>query len=148
MSIVSPRKGGGRTGTNPAASDQSVQSIESVRRKGRMEQVIESLATGLSNGVAWLAENGILFGIFAIIWIAFAVGLIWSQGSLDQAWNAIRGLPLIVQVVVWLLFLPVMIGLWIWETSWPLIVRLVLVVGVAGWNLLMFLPKALQAARP
>ena len=113
-----------------------------------MEQVIETVATGLSNSVAWLAENGVLFGIFAIIWIAFAVGLIWSQGSLDQAWNAIRGLPLIVQVVVWLLFLPVMIGLWIWETSWPLIVRLVLVVGVAGWNLLMFLPKALQAARP
>lgn len=113
-----------------------------------MEQVIESLATGLGNSVAWLAENGVLFGIFAIIWIAFAVGLIWSQGSLDQAWNAIRGLPLIVQVVVWLLFLPVMIGLWIWETSWPLVVRLVLVVGVAGWNLLMFLPKALQAARP
>jgi ABC-type amino acid transport system permease subunit len=110
--------------------------------------VIETVATGLSNSVAWLAENGVLFGIFAIIWIAFAVGLIWSQGSLDQAWNAIRGLPLIVQVVVWLLFLPVMIGLWIWETSWPLVVRLVLVVGVAGWNLLMFLPKALQAARP
>jgi len=113
-----------------------------------MEQVIETVATGLSNSVAWLAENGVLFGIFAIIWIAFAVGLIWSQGSLDQAWNAVRGLPLIVQVVVWLFFLPVMIGLWIWETSWPLIVRLVLVVGVAGWNLLMFLPRALQAARP
>ena len=113
-----------------------------------MEQVIESLASGLGNSVAWLAENGVLFGIFAIIWIAFAAGLIWSQGSLDQAWTAIRGLPLIVQIFVWVLFLPVMIGLWIWETSWPLIVRLVLVVGVAGWNLLMFLPKALQAARP
>jgi len=113
-----------------------------------MEQVIETVATGLSNSVAWLAENGVLFGIFAIIWIAFAVGLIWSQGSLDQAWNAVRGLPLIVQVVVWLFFLPVMIGLWIWETSWPLVVRLVLVVGVAGWNLLVVLPKALQAARP
>ena len=49
-----------------------------------MEQVIESLASGLGNGVAWLAENGVLFGIFAIIWIAFAAGLIWSQGSLDQ----------------------------------------------------------------
>ena len=96
-----------------------------------MEQVIESLASGLGNSIAWLAENGVLFGIFAIIWIAFAAGLIWSQGSLDQAWNAIRNLPLVIQVVVWVLFLPVMIGLWIWETSWPLVVRLVLVVGVA-----------------
>jgi ABC-type amino acid transport system permease subunit len=113
-----------------------------------MEQVIETLASGMGNSIGWLAENGVLFGIFAIIWVLFAAGLMWSQGSLDQAWNAIRGLPLIVQIVVWVLFLPAMIGLWIWETSWPLVVRLVLVVGVAGWNLLMFLPKALQAARP
>ena len=111
-----------------------------------MEQLIETVASGLGNSVASLAENGVL-GIFAIMWIAFAAGLIWSRGSLDQAWQATRGLPLIVQVVVWVLFLPVMIGLWIWETSWPLIVRLVLVVGVAGWNP-VFLPRALQAPRP
>ena len=120
----------------------------SVRRKGRVEQVIEALGSGLGNGVGWLAENGVLFAIFAIIWVAFGAALIWSQGSLDHAWQAIRDLPLIVQIVVWVLFLPVMIGLWIWETSWPIVVRLVLVVGLAGWNLMMFLPKALQAARP
>jgi ABC-type amino acid transport system permease subunit len=110
-----------------------------------MEQIIERLASGLGTSVAWMAEGGILFAIFAVIWVAFAASLIFSQGSVDQAWQAIRGLPLIVQIVVWILFLPVMIGLWVWETTWPLIVRLVLVVGVAGWNLFMFLPKALQA---
>jgi ABC-type amino acid transport system permease subunit len=121
---------------------------EPTRRKGPMEQVIEALASGLGNSVAWLAENGILFGVFALIWVAFGVGLIWSQGSIDQTWQTIRGLPLIIQAVVWLLFLPVMIGLWIWETTWPLVVRLILVVGIAGWNLLVFLPRALQAAKP
>jgi len=60
----------------------------------------------------------------------------------------IRDLPLIVQAVAWLLFLPVMVGLWVWETTWPLIVRLLVVLGLAGWNLLVFLPKALQGARP
>ena len=110
-----------------------------------MEQVIESVASGMGNSVGWLAESGTLFAIFAIIWVAFAFGLIFSQGSVDQAWQTIRDLPLIVQIVVWLLFLPVMIGLWVWETSWPLIVRLMLVVGIAGWNLFMFLPRALQA---
>jgi hypothetical protein len=113
-----------------------------------MEQVIEALGSGLGNAVGWLAANGVLFVIFAAIWIAFAAGLIWSQGSLDQAWTAVRGLPLLVQIVVWVLFLPVMVGLWVWETSWPLVVRLVLVLGVAAWNLLVFLPKALQGARP
>ena len=109
-----------------------------------MEHVIETVATGLGNGIAWMAETGILFAIFAVIWIAFAAGLIVSQGSVDQAWQTIRELPFLVQVVVWILFLPVMIGLWIWETSWPLVVRVVLVVGVAGWNLLVLLPKAFQ----
>jgi ABC-type amino acid transport system permease subunit len=113
-----------------------------------MEQIIDTLATGLGNSVGWLAEHGVLFGIFAIIWIAFAIGLVWSQGSIDQAWQAIRGLPLIVQLVAWVLFLPAMVGLWVWETTWPLVVRLILVVGIAGWNLLILLPKAAQVARP
>jgi len=39
---------------------------------------------------------------------------------------------------VWLLFLPVMIGLWIWETSWALILRVALIVSLAGWTLLVF----------
>jgi hypothetical protein len=110
-----------------------------------MEQVIEALATGLGNSVGWLAEHGVLFAFFAVLWVAFGAALIWSQGSLDQAWQAVRDLPLLGQIVVWVLFLPVMAGLWIWETSWPIVVRLVLVLGLAGWNLLMFLPKALQA---
>jgi hypothetical protein len=113
-----------------------------------MDQLIETLASGLGNGVGWLAEHGVLFGIFALIWVAFGAGLVLSQGSLDQAWQTIRGLPLIVQAAAWLLFLPVMVGLWIWETTWPLIVRLVLVVGIASWNLLVFLPRAAQAVRP
>jgi Flp pilus assembly pilin Flp len=110
-----------------------------------MEQVIEPLASGLGNSVTWMVEHGVLFVIFAVIWVAFAAGLIWSQGSVDQAWQSIRDLPLILQIVVWVLFLPVMLGLWIWETSWPLIVRVVLVIGIAGWNLLMFLPRAAQS---
>jgi ABC-type amino acid transport system permease subunit len=113
-----------------------------------MEQLIETLASGLGNTVAWMAETGILFGIFALVWMAFGVGLVWSQGTIDQAWEFIRGLPLLLQIVVWVLFLPVMIGLWIWETTWPLALRLLLVIGVAGWNLLMFLPRAAQIARP
>ena len=133
------------TAVQPGVSHEPTQGVDADRRKGRMEQVIETLASGLGNGVAWMAETGILFAVFAVIWVVFGAGLIFSQGSVDQAWQTVRGLPLIAQVIVWVLFLPVMIGLWVWETSWPLIVRLVLVVGVAGWNLFMFLPKALQA---
>jgi hypothetical protein len=113
-----------------------------------MEAVIESLASGLGNSIAWMAEHGVLFGIFAVFWVAFGAALVWSQGSLDQAWATIRGLPLIVQIGAWLLFLPVMAGLWVWETTWPLVVRVVVVLGLAGWNLLVLLPRAAQTIRP
>jgi hypothetical protein len=110
-----------------------------------MERIIETLASGMGNGVAWMAESGALFVVFAILWIAFAAGLIWSQGSLDQAWAAVRALPLIVQIAVWVLLLPVMVALWVWETTWPLVLRLIVLAGIASWNLLIFLPRALQA---
>jgi hypothetical protein len=95
-----------------------------------------------------LLVNGGGLVIFALIWAAFAYGLIASQGSLDAAWQWIRALPFVVQALVWLLFLPAVVGLWIWETAWPIAVRLVLIVSLAGWNLWIFLPKALTAARP
>ena len=114
------------------------------RRRNAMERVIEALATGLGNGVGWMAESGVLFVVFAVIWVAFGAALIFSQGSLDQAWATIRSLPLVVQALAWLLLLPAMVGLWVWETSWPMLLRLALVVGLAGWTLLIFLPKGLQ----
>ena len=119
---------------------------QATKRKNAMERVIEALASGVGNGIGWMAESGVLFVIFAIVWIAFGTALVLSQGSVDQAWAALRSLPLPVQAVVWLLFLPVMIGLWAWEQAWPLLVRLALVIGIGAWNLLVFLPKA--AAKP
>jgi hypothetical protein len=113
-----------------------------------MDRSIETLASGLGGSIGWLADHGVLFAAFAALWVTFGAALVLSQGSLDQAWTAIRGLPLAVQLVVWLLFLPVMAGLWIWETTWPVVVRVLLVVSLAGWNLLVFLPRAVQTARP
>jgi hypothetical protein len=110
-----------------------------------MERIIETVASGIGNSIGWLAEHYVLFGVFLILWVAFGVGLVASQGSLDQAWETVRSLPLILQLGAWLLFLPVMAGLWIWEASgWNVVVRLVLIVGLAGWNLFMFLPRSGQ----
>ena len=97
----------------------------------------------MASETAWAGlPRAVLFVIFGVIWVAFAAGLLWSQGSVDQAWQSIRSLPLLVQAAVWLLFLPVMIGLWAWESAWPLLVRLTILGGLAAWNLWMFLPRA------
>jgi hypothetical protein len=112
------------------------------RRKGRVDSIIDTLAGGMGNSITFLAEHGILFVFFALLWLAFAIALVMSQGSVDSAWEWIRSQHVVLQAVVWLLFLPVVAGMWIWETTWPLVLRLVLVIGLAGWNLIIFLPKA------
>ncbi len=85
--------------------------------------------------------NVAVFVVFAVLWVAFAWALVAGQGGLDQAWSWIRELPLIFQLIVGVLFLPVVAGLWIWESTWPLVIRLVLVGGLAIFNLYLFFPR-------
>lgn len=118
---------------------------------------METIITGFVDKILVPFLNGLLipfieagggFVVFAVLWAAFGYALIARQGSLDEAWQAIRAMPLIVQGLIWLFFLPVMVGLWVWETTWPIVLRVLVVAGVAGWNLLVFLPKWLTGARP
>ena len=111
-----------------------------------MERLIEAVASGIGNTIGFAAESGILFAAFALLWIAFGVALVWSQGSLDAAWAWVRSLPLVGQGFAWILFLPVMAGLWIVGSragrpsfacsSWA---------ALRARNLLVFLPRALDS---
>lgn len=85
--------------------------------------------------------NIFVFTVFAVLWLAFAAALIFNPRLLDSIWQSLRSLPLIVQGLVWLLFLPVVLGLWIWESSWPLWLRLLLIVSIAAWTFLVMYPR-------
>lgn len=74
--------------------------------------------------------------IFAMLWIGFIVALIVNREWLDLVWNWARALPLAAQIIVWVFFLPGMVGLWVWESSWPVLVRLLAFGGIAGWTVL------------
>ncbi len=74
--------------------------------------------------------------IFAILWIGFFVALIVNREWLEMLWNWVRALPTLAEVVVWLLFLPITVGLWIWESSWAPIVRLLAFAGMVVWTYL------------
>ena len=74
--------------------------------------------------------------IFALLWIGFAAALIVNPEWLDALWNAVRGLPPVAEIIVWVVFLPIMVMLWIWESSWPALVRGLAFAGIVGWTLL------------
>jgi hypothetical protein len=50
--------------------------------------------------------NIFVFVIFTVLWIVFGVALVFSRGSLDNVWHSFRAMPLVVQLLGWLLFLP------------------------------------------
>lgn len=81
------------------------------------------------------------FAILTILWLGFAAALIFNPALLDTVWQSLRALPIIAQAVVWLLVLPVALGLWIWESSWPIWIRLILVAGLGFATIYTFFPK-------
>lgn len=73
--------------------------------------------------------------IFAVLWVGFAVALAVNREWLDLIWNWVGALPIVAEVIVWLVFLPIMTLIWIWESSWPALVRLLGYAGIVGWTL-------------
>ena len=74
--------------------------------------------------------------IFAILWVGFAIALVVNPEWLDLLWNWVRALPLAAEIMVWVLFLPIMVGLWIWESTWPALARLLAFAGIVIWTFL------------
>lgn len=91
--------------------------------------------------IPFLASSGILLAAFAALWAAVGVALVREPARLDAAWARLRRMPVAVQALAWLLLLPVVAGLWVWHTAWPRAARVVVLAGIATWNLVMFLPS-------
>ncbi|HSG17667.1 MAG TPA: hypothetical protein VLE70_15270 [Anaerolineae bacterium] len=84
--------------------------------------------------------------IFIMLWVGFAMTLAVNREWLDLLWNWVRALPSLVEIIVWVLFLPIMSGLGVWESSWPAFARLLVFAGIVVWTLLA-LSSFLRAVR-
>jgi hypothetical protein len=91
-------------------------------------------ATSVFNVVVWL--------LFTVLWVAFVGALAFSPATLDEVWQAARRPAILIQAVVWLLFLPIMAGLWIWQRPWAAAIRLMLLLAIAVWNVFLFFPRS------
>jgi hypothetical protein len=74
--------------------------------------------------------------IFATLWIGFTIAMVVDPEWLDLLWNWVRALPFVAETIVWVLFFPIMVGLWICESSWSTLVRLLASGGIVVWTLL------------
>jgi hypothetical protein len=88
-----------------------------------------------------LIINIAAFAVLTILWLGFGAALLFNRELLDTVWQSFRSFPWIIQIVIGLIVLPVALGLWIWESSWPLWLRLLLVIGLGFTTIYVFFPR-------
>jgi menaquinone-dependent protoporphyrinogen oxidase len=78
----------------------------------------------------------------AIAWLLWMVG-VWAaffgllvQGRLDDVFGWLHDLPVVAEVAAWIVLLPWMLGMLVWNSSWPGFVRLGLVAAFAAFWIL------------
>lgn len=81
-----------------------------------------------------------MFSLSLVATAAFGYHLFTQPARLTELWEWTRSLNILVQGVIWLIFLPWMIALWIWSAPWALPIRLVLVLAVLAWATWMLFP--------
>ena len=90
-----------------------------------------------------LLINILAFTVLTLLWIGFGAALLLNRKLLDGAWRLFRSWNILIQLFVALLVLPVVLGLWIWQTRWPGWLRLLLVAGLAWTTVYTFFPRML-----
>jgi hypothetical protein len=96
---------------------------------------------------SWPPVGGMVWFTWMIgMWLAF-FWLLFANG-LDEVWRAITQLPILVEIVVWIVFFPWLLGTWVWTGPWPDWLRVAVVLCFAmGWTVVS-IPRRRKNARP
>jgi hypothetical protein len=79
---------------------------------------------------AWL-------GLMVGMWAAFAVLAVTSEDTLARVWDWVAGLPLVLELVAWLLTFPWLLALAVWESAWSDTARVLVVLAIGtAWTLI------------
>jgi hypothetical protein len=89
--------------------------------------------------------GGVIWFVWMVgMWIGFFVLLFANQ--LDALWRWITQLPIVVEIVMWVAFLPWMLATWVWTGDWPALLRATLVAIFAiGWTFISY-PRRKEVA--
>lgn len=85
--------------------------------------------------VAWAT-----FAIVVGAWIAFGYALLFVPETLQASWEWVRGQNVLVQSLAWLLGLPWMIALAVWQSAWVVWARFVVIACLAAGTVGLFAP--------
>lgn len=73
---------------------------------------------------------------FLLLWIGMAAALLFNPEWLGTVWSWVQALPALVRIPAWITLTPVLTALWIWNSDWSTILKLLAYAGIAGWTAL------------
>jgi hypothetical protein len=81
-------------------------------------------------------------------WVLFFTLIAFSEATLTGLYDDLRALPLLIELLVWLLTFPFALALTVWESAWEPATRFALVLCISiAWSVMFFprkRPVALQ----
>lgn len=80
--------------------------------------------------------------LMAGLWGAFVTLLAVSPTTLDDAYDWLRGLPIVWEVLMWILTLPWTVAYLVYESSWEHWLRVLVVVFIVVAHLSISAPRA------
>jgi len=112
-----------------------------------------SATTGTALGAAGTTQAGatassfavsaFMFALSVLVSLAFGYYLVTDPTRLADAWVTVRSLHFVFQIVLWLIFLPWMLALWVWSLPLAYGLKVVIVVAIMLFaNFLLFPRRA------
>jgi hypothetical protein len=95
--------------------------------------------TGRRRGGAW-----IWFALMLGGWAVFFILLGTDEPRLHELWTDVRGLPLLVEGLVWFALFPFVLALGFWSSGWDEGLRFALVSGCALLWSFLFVPRSVE----
>jgi len=92
-----------------------------------MSQIAVAQAERKRAAAPMQAPGSAFFALMAGLWGSFVTLLAVSPGTLDGAYDWLRELPLVWEILMWILTLPWTVAYLAYETSWEHWVRVLLV---------------------
>ena len=102
---------------------------------------VEAQDTGSKNASRPVAKGATFSGLMVATWSVFFTLLIVSPETLDDAYDWLTALPIVWEILMWIVLLPWALAYLVWESSWDQWLRILVVGLMAAAHLVLSAPR-------
>jgi hypothetical protein len=88
-----------------------------------------------------VAKGATFFGLMVATWSVFFTLVVVSLETLDDAYEWLTALPIVWEILMWIVLLPWALAYLAWESSWDQWVRILVVGLMASAHLIVSAPR-------